>query len=453
MPGSATLEPAVNKSVPALNEALAALAAHLAERREAVLYAWRRAVKQDPALSTADSLPRAQLNDHIPSLLQAFERRLDPTLETQAAGDEPGAHAEAHGLHRWQQGYDLRELSQELGRLNECMVVELEAYAAAHPEHHHEVMATARWMWAELSAHEFSASIAEYFRLQQLEASGHIKDLERALNSVRELEQQRAHLWHEAAHDLRGNLGVVVSATAGLTRVPAGDSAQGKFIRVLDRNVKSLRHLLDEVTDLARLQAGRERLQFTPIDVAALLSDLGADLRAQADERGLHLRCEGPAPFEVEGDAIKIRRIAQNLVLNAIKYTRHGGVEVRWGSSESHDDGKRWVLSVQDSGPGFDAGPGSPMVTALGEGTDLARQSDANAQAEQQGDGVAAAVEPALPEPHSSAHQEPGEGIGLSIVKRLAELLHASIEVESQADEGTTFQVYFPKQYSAREDS
>jgi signal transduction histidine kinase len=438
-------------SVPALDEGLEALAAHMVERREAILYAWRREVRKDPALSTADSLPRAQLNDHIPSLLQAFERRLNPALDSPAAdtGADPEGHAEAHGLHRWQQGYDLRELSQELGRLNECVVVELEAYAAAHPGQRHEVMATARWMWAELSAHEFSASIAEYFRLQQLEAAGHMKDLEQALRDVRELEQQRAHLWHEAAHDLRGNLGVVVSATAGLTRGAAGDSGQASFLRMLDRNVKSLRHLLDEVTDLARLQAGKERLQCTRVDVAALLAELGDALREQADGRGLHLRCDGPAPYVVEGDAIKIRRIAQNLVLNAVKYTQRGGVQVRWGESESHDDGKRWVLSVQDTGPGFDAGPGSPMVTALGEGTDLARQSDADAVAQHRsGDAVAAPVEPSLPEPSSSAHQEPGEGIGLSIVKRLAELLHASIEVESGAAGGTTFRVFFPKQYS-----
>jgi signal transduction histidine kinase len=423
----------------------------MVDRREAILYAWRRAVMQDPALSTADSLPRAQLNDHVPSLLQAYERRLDPTLESAPASGtrEPQDHAVAHGLHRWQQGYDLRELSQELGRLNECVVVELEAYAGSRLSPRHEVMATARWMWAELSAHESSASIAEYFRLQQLEAAGHMKDLEQALKEVRELEQQRAHLWHEAAHDLRGNLGVVVSATAGLVKVPAGDLGQATFIRVLDRNVKSLRYLLDEVTDLARLQAGKERLQCGAVDVAALLGDLSADLQERAAARGLFLRSEGPASYGVEGDAIKVRRIAQNLVLNAIKYTRQGGIHVRWGDSDARDDRKRWVLSVQDSGPGFDAGPGSPMVTALGEGTDLAHQSDADAVAQQQpGDAAAAPVLPALAEASGPSHQEPGEGIGLSIVKRLAELLHASIEVESSADRGTTFRVFFPKQYA-----
>ncbi|MBC7994092.1 MAG: sensor histidine kinase [Rhizobacter sp.] len=396
--------------MPPIEAELAALAAHMIDRREAILYAWRRAVMKDPSLSTADSLPRAQLNDHIPALLQAFERRLNPALESlaTAAADEADDHAAAHGLHRWQQGYDLRELSQELGRLNECVVVELEGYAQAHPDQPHEVMATARWMWAELSAHEFSASIAEYFRLQQLEAAGHVKDLEQALRQVEGLEQQRAHRWREAVHDL-----------------------------------------LDEVTDLARLQAGKEQLQSAVIDVAALMGELAVDLRDRAQAHGLFLRCEGPAVYVVEGDAIKIRRIAQNLVLNALKYTRQGGIQVRFGDSDARDDGKRWVLSVQDSGPGFDSGPGSPMVTALSEGTDLTRQSEADAVAHgHAGDAAADRVPAALSQASasSSASQEPGEGIGLSIVKRLAELLHASVEVDS-GDQGTTFSVYLPKQY------
>jgi hypothetical protein len=140
---------------------LSALAAHLRDRREAILHGWRRAVKRDPDLTS-------------------FEHRLDPRLEMQTPEVLAAAvsKARAHGLHRWQQGYALMEVSRELGRLNECVVVELEDYSRQRPELPHDVMATARRMWAELSALEFSESVAEYFRLQQAEAAGHINDLE-----------------------------------------------------------------------------------------------------------------------------------------------------------------------------------------------------------------------------------------------------------------------------------
>lgn len=424
---------------------LAKLGQQLATRREAILYTWRREVRKDPDLTTADSLPRGQLDDHIPSLLIAYECRLDPELAVPDSGAEPRcepetqSYAAAHGLHRWQQGYDLQELVQELGRLNECVVLELEAYGTEHAGLAPAVMTTARWMWAQLIADESSQSIGEYFRLQQIEAAGHISDLEQALENIRELEQQRATLWHEATHDLRGNLGVVVSATAGLQKSVPSESSQANFVRVLDRNVKSLHQLLDEVTDLARLQAGRERLLAAPIDVGSVFVELCNALNSRTQERGLYLRSSGPETYLVEGDAIKIRRIAQNLAINAIKYTREGGVSIHWGDSDGADDTKRWMLCVADTGPGFDLGPGAPLVAALGEGTDLSHQQDKQA-------GVSV-PKPSRPEERPAPHQEAGEGIGLTIVKRLAELLHASVEVQSALGQGTTFKVYLPKAY------
>ncbi len=424
---------------------LAALAAHLRDRREAILSSWRRAVKRDPALTTADALPRAQLNDHIPALLTTFEDRLDSPLGMEAAEAKAAAasNATAHGLHRWQQGYDLMEVSLELGRLNECMVGELEDYSRQHPQLRHEVMATARSVWAELIALEISESIAEYFRLQKVEAAGHIDDLEQALKGIREVEQQRAELWHEAAHDLRGNLGVVVAATAGITRSPIASPPPTRFLQVLDRNVRSLQHLLDDVTDLARLQAGKERLQLGQVDIASLLGELAGDLRERAEERGLSVTLGGPSPFIVNGDRVKIRRIAQNLVLNAIKYTQQGGVTVAW-HDEVAIDGKRWVLSVQDTGPGFAAGPGAPLIAALKAGTASVHQVEAEAPA---GSKPPLPAEVATPAPTNPSHQQPGEGIGLSIVKRLSELLDASVEVESAAGVGTTFRVLFPRHH------
>lgn len=424
---------------------LAALAAHLRDRREALLFNWRRATKRDPALTTANSLPRAQLNDHIPALLTTFEHRLDPelALETPEVLAAAVSNATAHGLHRWQQGYNLMEVSRELGLLNECVVVELEDYSRQHPKLRHEVMATARLIWAELSALESTESIAQYSRLQEVEAAGHINDLEQALKGIRELEQQRAELWHEAAHDLRNNLGVVATATAGITRSPIADLPQSRFLQVLDRNVRSLQHLLNDVTDLARLQAGKERLQLSQVDVAVQLGELAGDLRAQAEQRGLSVTFGGPSPFMVSGDRVKIRRIAQNLVLNAIRYTRQGGVTVSW-----HDglpgDGKRWVLSVRDTGPGFDAGPVGPLIAALEAGKELVRQAEAEAPPGSEPPLQAEVAKPVTRDPH----QEPGEGIGLSIVKRLAELLDASVEVDSTAGVGTTFRVLFPKNYA-----
>lgn len=437
--------------MPIRRDQFVALAGYLAQRRDAIMEAWRAKVTIDPKLTSGTSLPRAQLHDHLPALLQDFERRLvaGDSQTRAAAVDEQRGDAAAHGLHRWQQGFDLSDVSRELGRLNECVVAELDDCVIVHPEMEHSVIAEARTIWAALYSVAIGSSISRYFELQQLEAAGHVADLEQALHSLRELEAQRAELWQQAAHDLRGNLGVVVIATAGLTSAQASVHAREKFLGSLDRNVRALHRLLEDVTSLARLQGGQEVRTLAEMDASRLLRDLAESVQSVADERNLLLTFVGPETLMVEGDAIKTMRIVQNLVLNAIKYTRQGGVSVSWGQSVEAD-ADRWFIQVKDTGPGFHSGPGAPLAGALGVATDQAKDVVAD---EISGDvthvkrappGVdVARIDTRAP------YQQEGEGIGLSIVKRLCGLLDATIEVDSRIGEGTTFRVVLPKKYGS----
>ncbi|MCE4556843.1 sensor histidine kinase [Pelomonas cellulosilytica] len=428
---------------------LLALGHHLKRRRGAILQAWRSTVASDPTLTTGAALPRAQLHDHIPALLVDFERKLSGGVATDDdALDRHLGDAAAHGLHRWQQGFDLAEVTRELGRLNECVVVELEDYAIAHPDLDPISMAGARRIWAQQCGDAVRASVSQYFTLQQIEASSHVRNLDRALQAVRELEQERARLWQQAAHDLRGNLGVVATATAGLASPRATELMRSGFLRLLDRNVSSLSHLLNDVTSLARLQGGLERRNLQALDAAALLATLCDDLQPHAQERNLYLRFEGPAALDVEGDPVKVRRIAQNLVINAIKYTRSGGVTVSCSAGTS-SDADRWHFEVRDTGPGFHAGPGSQLAGALEEATDQARQV---ASDHRTGEITHAQIDVTGAHPSSDdprpVHQQVGEGVGLSIVKRLCDLLDASTELESRMGEGTTFRIFLPRRYA-----
>jgi signal transduction histidine kinase len=413
---------------------LANLADHLRNRRDVLLSAWQGAIRRDPNLTGGDALPRAELLDHIPALLHAFEQSLRHSANealTEAAGSTPAA---SHGLQRWLQGYDLREVTRELGKLNGCIIFELDEYANTHAEVSSEALVRARQAWATLCCSAIEESVNQYFSLQQQEAEGQVKDLEKALEEIRALERQRGNLWQEAAHDLRGNLSVVANVTIGLTRHGKEDSSREDFVRILMRNVTSLHQLLDDVTSLARLQAGREVRQIEPLDVTPLLQSLCESIRPVALQRGLYLKCEGPSGLAADGDAVKIRRIAQNLILNAVKYTHSGGISVSWGDSAPNDS-KRWILSIQDTGPGFHTESGQPLAAALEPSKDAKPMTDSRVSLED------AAMQ--------TLRGDAGEGIGLSIVKRLCDMLDASIEMQSIKNQGTTFRILFPRHYAS----
>ena len=171
--------------------------------------------------------------------------------------------------------------------------------------------------------------------------------------------------------------------------------------QILTRGVDALYQMLEELMDMGRLEAGKEIRRIAPFDVGQVLSELCMTSQVLAAARGLFLNVEGPSQISVDGDIVKVRRIAQNLLLNAIKYTDEGGISVAWKTED-----EQLLFSVQDTGPGL-----------------------------QQGASV----------PPSQIH---GEGIGLSIVQRLCELLEAKLEVESKMGIGTNFRVFFPLHYT-----
>jgi len=446
--------------MPTHNAQLAALAAHFAGQRDAIMDAWRDKVIADPQLTTGDTLPKIQLNDHLPALLQDFERALMARdTETQVAtADQQEDDAAAHGLHRWQQGFDLSELSRELGRLNECVVAALDQCTIVRDDLSQATLAEARLVWAGMYSVTLGASTAQYFKLQQHEAAGQVAQLEQALEALRQLEMQRAELWQQAAHDLRGNLGVVVLATAGLASPRATAALQDKFLGALGRNVRGLHHLLEDVTSLARLQGGQEYRTATELDASALLGEIARGLQTAADEACLSLSFDGPKAFVIDGDAVKIRRIVQNLVLNAIKFTPEGGVSVRWGPHAEGDTAERWFIRVADTGPGLHATHAASLTRDLAQATHQSQHLDSahhsgnvahaagGLHAQPAGESGAADKPGASPHARRTVQRE-GEGIGLSIVKRLCGLLDATLEFESQAGQGTTFVILLPRRY------
>lgn len=434
---------------------LQGLSNHLRDHRDELLERWREAVRGDPQLTTNLSLSRPALDDHIPKVLQDFERRLRAEHELEAAhvDIEQRQDAATHGMHRWQQGYDIRETMREWGHLQSVLLGELDRYAAEHPQLEAGVMSSARASLCTLSMEGICESAARYVRLQQSTAASRVRDLEASLSSLQALENERAALLREAAHDLRGSVSVIASATALLARTEANTPDRNRFHDLLQERIRSMGALLTDLVELARLEAGQDPPNLEQFDAAERIRESCDLLRPAAADRGLFLKCEGPSRLRVEGDVVKLQRIAQNLLLNALQATERGGIVVKWSvgsdASEQH-----WTLCIQDTGPGFALQAASRLRKALKSATDGAHDAQADAAAGRSGADAPerASVLPAASN-SSSAKLPSGEGIGLSIVKRLCEVLRATMELETAPGEGTTIRITFPLRYSTSEDA
>jgi CheY-like chemotaxis protein/two-component sensor histidine kinase len=181
-------------------------------------------------------------------------------------------------------------------------------------------------------------------------------------------------------------------------------------------------HLLDlinEVLDLSRIEAGALSVSLEPVALAPLASECLRLSEPAAAKRSIALRLDDRVggALAAQADRVRLRQVLMNLLSNAIKYNRDGGQVVLTLAADASGDG-RVTLAVRDTGPGF-----TP------------------AQREQ------------LYEPFNRLGAEngtPGTGIGLVITRRLVELMHGTLSLQTAPGQGATFTVALPAAVLAR---
>lgn len=402
----------------AIQDQLRSLAGHLRVRRGSVLQEWRDLVDLDPQLTSYKSLGQRALDDHIPRALDNLDRRLRVEHEMAATEVElqQVATAAAHARQRWQVGYDLRETLREWGHLHRVLISAVARYALEHPEVDRNTWLAAYLALSDWTMDSVAEAGARYVQLHQAEAARRAGALQSSLDELQKLENERAALLRQTAHDLRGSAAVVANVSALLEKPQMEGPERQRFYSLLQRRIRSMGALLTQLMVWARLETGREELQIEPIDAAERLRSFCELMRPLAEERDLTLQATGPDSLSVETDSGKLQRVLQNLLLNAIRATEQGGITVRW---EADPDGRHWSVWVKDTGPGFD--PASLGRTKQPE---------------------TAAADIDLPQ---------SEGIGLLIVERLCELLEASLKIDSAPGQGASFHITLPLHPSGRD--
>lgn len=265
--------------------------------------------------------------------------------------------------------------------------------------------------------------------LKQVKQSGETVE---ELSVLQEQVRVRGELLRTSSHDLRGSLGIIQGAT-DLLAFADSDEERAQMLDMIQRNVLETTRLITELLDLSRLEAGQQQVQLAPFDAAELLRKLGENIRPLVENKRLTLQLSGKEELPVEGDALNMLRIAQNMVLNALKYTEQGSITLQWGTSGPDE----WFFSVTDTGPGMD----QALVDRL------MHEGQANTAAPDYSAGAGSSNVSALLNTQPVLGPAPGEGIGLVIVRQLCDLLRGRLLVESKLGQGSVFRVVLPRRY------
>ena len=221
------------------------------------------------------------------------------------------------------------------------------------------------------------------------------------------------------SHELRTPLAASMAFSGVLKeRRPSQTEEEERLWREVETNNRRLLALINDVLEMARIDAGKERLHLGLVDVGDVVGLLQASVEPLAQQKGLRMEYavdEGVPLFAADSE--KLRRIVENLASNAVKFTPPGGsieVAVRHDASR-----KRIVFEVSDTGVGIAE-------------EDRERIFDRFTQV----DG-------------STERLRGGSGLGLALVRELAEMHGGSVSVASSVGEGSTFSVEIPSDLEA----
>ncbi|AUI68022.1 ATP-binding protein [Beggiatoa leptomitoformis] len=214
-----------------------------------------------------------------------------------------------------------------------------------------------------------------------------------------------ANMSHELRTPLNGILGY--AQILGRDRRLTEDQLEG--VRVVQRSGEYLLTLINDILDLSKIEADRAELYLLDFHFSSFITDIVELFEVRAHQKGISFVYEPMTalPQGIRGDEKRLRQIVINLLGNAVKFTRHGGVTLK----VSYDaNAERMLFCVEDTGTGIDAESLEKIFLPFHQVGDIANKAE-------------------------------GTGLGLSITKRLVELMDGTLSVESTFGKGSTFMV------------
>lgn len=219
--------------------------------------------------------------------------------------------------------------------------------------------------------------------------------------------QREKQFTADASHEIRTPLTAIRGMLEVLTRKKREPEQYEQKIKLVINEVDRLHALIDQLLQLARLESARAPVNMAPVELREFMEDLASKWTPRLHEKKMTLELHIPLSITLITDASLLRFILDNILENAYKYSNPGGhIECSWHMQDKS-------LTISDNGPGI-------SEIHLSHIFDRFYRTDSSRSSEIQ-----------------------GVGLGLSIAKKMADLLHIHLTVDSREGEGTAFTLHF----------
>lgn len=242
------------------------------------------------------------------------------------------------------------------------------------------------------------------------------KEVEFELILAKQKAEKLAHTKEEflanMSHEIRTPMNAIMGM-AELLKETKLDHKQQEYLKSISFASENLLTLINDVLDLAKMEAGEMKFENVPFDLRQLLDSIGGMLQFRVNEKNLEYRCnvDNEVPKELKGDPTRLNQILLNLLGNAIKFTEKGFVELNVKPLSKADNEVELQFEVVDTGIGIPKSKQKSIFESFKQGE------------------------------NETTRRYGGTGLGLSIVKKLLHFQGGDITVDSTPDEGSTFRV------------
>ncbi|MDN3688789.1 histidine kinase N-terminal 7TM domain-containing protein [Cyclobacterium jeungdonense] len=237
-------------------------------------------------------------------------------------------------------------------------------------------------------------------------------EIEKARIVAEEANKAKSEFLANMSHEIRTPLNGVIGFTELLTHTQL-NAQQKRYAQTALSSASALLELINDILDLAKIEAGKADLNLGTVDLHALLETIIDVLSFQAHQKGLELilDLEANVPFKIETDELKLKQVLINLLNNGLKFTDKGEVILRvsWQGKGSGNNKGRLRFAVKDSGVGIAEDKQQLIFEAFS-------QADS-----------------------STTKEFGGTGLGLTISNKLLSLMESRIYLESELGKGSTF--------------